>query len=466
MSQDVRGTDRLGRMAGRAVAVALLGTGLAACQDSQLAGSGRGYRPISSEMQALFVNKGTDAHKPMLIRTFKKEAELEIWKMRGDGKYVLVKTFPMCRWSGQLGPKTREGDRQVPEGFYSITPGQMNPNSSYYLSFNVGYPNALDKTLGHTGGLIMVHGACSSAGCFSMTDAQIADIYAVARESFGGGQRAIQMESFPFRMTAENLAKHRLDPNIGFWKNLKEGSDHFEVTKTEPAVGVCGRKYVFNATAPGGMDAGSPCPALKQDPEIKELVAEKQRDDDRKVAELVEKGVQPIRTVYADGGQHPDFANRSGDVSRPDALAAGATEIAMAEPKVKSNVVKVAAAKAEKAKAGGASELAKAESTAPKAPDMTPTATAYAAPAHDSKSSAATSTIANWMGFKKDEPKAVEPPPVEPVTASVPVPPKRGAAAKPQVPATKPQASLTNQPFYGAGHPAAKDFVALQPVRP
>lgn len=464
MSQDVRGTDRRGEAAARVVAVALLGAGLAACQDAQMAGNTRASRPISSEMQALFVNKGTDAHQPMLIRTFKKEAEFEIWKMRGDGKYVLVKTFPMCRWSGQLGPKVREGDRQVPEGFYSITPGQMNPNSSYYLSFNVGYPNALDKTLGHTGGAIMVHGACSSAGCFSMTDAQIADIYAVARESFGGGQRAIQMESFPFRMTAENLAKHRLDPNIGFWKNLKEGSDHFEVTKTEPAVGVCGRKYVFNATAPGGMDAGSPCPALKQDPEIKELVAEKQREDDRKVAELVEKGVQPIRTVYADGGQHPDFASRSGDVSRPDALAAGATEIAMTDPKVKSNVVKVAAAK-DKAKAGAASELAKAETVAPKAPDMTPTATAYAAPAQDSKSSAATSTIANWMGFKKDEPKAVEPPAVEPVTASVPVPPKRGATAKPPAPPTKPQASLTNQPFYGASNPAARDFVALEPVR-
>ena len=115
--------------------------------------------------------KGTNQPAPILIRTYKKEAELEIWKMKADGQYALLKTYPMCRWSGQLGPKTREGDRQVPEGFYTITPGQMNPNSNYYLSFNVGYPNAYDRALGRTGGDIMVHGICSSAGCFSMTDA-------------------------------------------------------------------------------------------------------------------------------------------------------------------------------------------------------------------------------------------------------------------------------------------------------
>ena len=161
-------------------------------------------------------DKGTKQRAPILIRAYKKEAELEIWKMKDDGRYTLLKTYPMCRWSGQLGPKTREGDRQVPEGFYTITPGQMNPNSNYYLSFNVGYPNAYDKAHDYTGGDIMVHGVCSSAGCFSMTDQQIAEIYAIARDSFGGGQHAIQMQSLPFHMTAENLAKYRLDPNIEF----------------------------------------------------------------------------------------------------------------------------------------------------------------------------------------------------------------------------------------------------------
>ena len=124
----------------------------------------------------------TTPSSPTLIRTYKKEAELEIWKMKSDGQYALLKTYPMCRWSGQLGPKKREGDMQVPEGFYTIAPGQMNPNSHYYLAFNVGYPNAYDRAYGRTGGNVMVHGVCSSAGCFSMTDEQVADIYAIARE--------------------------------------------------------------------------------------------------------------------------------------------------------------------------------------------------------------------------------------------------------------------------------------------
>ena len=144
--------------------------------------SARSLRPIPQQTLAQMEALGTTASSPTLIRTYKKEAEFEIWKMKSDGQYALLKTFPMCRWSGQLGPKLREGDHQVPEGFYTITPGQMNPNSAYYLSFNVGYPNAFDRAWDRTGGTIMVHGICSSAGCYSMTDAQIAEIYAIARE--------------------------------------------------------------------------------------------------------------------------------------------------------------------------------------------------------------------------------------------------------------------------------------------
>jgi murein L,D-transpeptidase YafK len=152
----------------------------------------------------------------------------------------------------------------------------MNPNSNYYLSFNVGYPNAYDRAFGRTGGTIMVHGACSSAGCFSMTDQQIAEIYAIARESFTGGQREIQMQSYPFHMTAENLAKHRLDPNIDFWKQLKNGSDHFEVTKTEPQVGVCAKHYVFG-TEEKNLSATEACPALHRDETVEAEVGPNSR---------------------------------------------------------------------------------------------------------------------------------------------------------------------------------------------
>ncbi len=346
------------RAASRLAALALVVSAsamLAACDETGggglgMAGSVRASHPLSPEMVALMEKKGVTKESPVLIRTFKKEAEFEIWKMKPDGQYALLRTYPMCRWSGQLGPKVREGDRQVPEGFYKITPGQMNPTSAYYLSFNVGYPNAFDRSWNRTGGSIFVHGACSSAGCFSMTDKQIDEIYGVARDGFAGGQQAIQMQSYPFHMTAENMAKYREDPNIGFWKQLKEGADNFEVTKQDVQVGVCARHYVFNAAPAGGgrFEPSAACPALKHDGGIQADVAERARKDDAKVAELIAGGQAAVRTVYSDGGQNAEFAKANlADVSRPEAIAAGPTDW-LVEPKGKkvSPVVKVAAAKA------------------------------------------------------------------------------------------------------------------------
>jgi murein L,D-transpeptidase YafK len=325
--QDFARAKRLVRMA---AATGFAGM-LAACQQAEsIDDEARAYHPIPQATLDLMATKGATEMSPVLIRTFKKEAEFEVWKMGADGRYVYIKTFPMCRWSGQLGPKTREGDRQVPEGFYSIGPGQMNPNSHYYLSFNVGYPNAYDRAHGDTGDDIMVHGICSSAGCFSMTNQQMDEIYAIAREAFDGGEREIQMESFPFHMTAENLAKYRLDPNMPFWKQLKMGSDYFDVSHQEPKVGVCGGRYVFNKVAAEGakLDSTAPCPALKDaDPEVTAEVAAKERQDDLQVAALIAKGTPAVRLVYQDGGQNPVFADRVADVSRPDALAQGPVEV-------------------------------------------------------------------------------------------------------------------------------------------
>lgn len=314
---------RVAGLAAAGLAAALLaGCDEGGSGDLGMASSVRASHQLSPQMLALMDKKGVAQNSPILIRTFKKEAEFEIWKMKSDGRYVHLKTFPMCRWSGQLGPKMREGDRQVPEGFYKITPGQMNPQSQYYLSFNVGYPNAYDRAQGASGGSIFVHGACSSAGCFSMTDAQIDQIYAVAREAFNGGQQAIQMQSYPFRMTAEHLAKYRNDPNIAFWQQLKEGSDNFEISKQDVNVGVCGRHYVFNVTTPASrLDPSSPCPALQHDG-IQDEVAKRQVEDEAKISKLI--GSTPaVRTIYADGGQNPMFfAQRLDNVSRPEALVA------------------------------------------------------------------------------------------------------------------------------------------------
>ncbi len=304
------------------------GVALAGCDD-QYSGSGRSLTPIPAKTLALMSQIGSDANSPVIFRAYKKEAEFEIWKQKSDGQYALLKTYPMCRWSGQLGPKKREGDRQVPEGFYTIAPAQMNPNSHYYLSMNVGYPNAYDRAWEREGGDIMVHGICSSRGCFSMTDPQIAEIYAIARDSFNAGQRQIQFQSFPFRMNAENLAKFRYDPNIAFWKELKNGADHFEVTKAEVPVTVCNRHYAFGARTEGETGAREACPKLLRDPDTESAVAEKAGKDEAQVAEFVAKGVKPIMLVYDDGGQHPDFAGKI-ETSRPDALNAGPREIALA----------------------------------------------------------------------------------------------------------------------------------------
>ena len=149
--------------------------------------------PLSREMTAELERKQMPTESPILIRIFKEEAELEVWKQDKTGRFALLTTFPICRWSGDLGPKIKEGDRQAPEGFYSITPGLMNPDSQFYLAFNMGYPNAFDRSLGRNGAHLMVHGDCSSRGCYAMTDEQIAEIYALARESFFGGQKALSL---------------------------------------------------------------------------------------------------------------------------------------------------------------------------------------------------------------------------------------------------------------------------------
>ena len=301
--------------------------GLTACSsENRGTVSARAYTPIPQETLSAMASIGSDRNAPVLIRAYKKESEIEVWKLAKTGQYGLMKTYPVCRWSGQLGPKTREGDRQVPEGFYTITPGQMNPNSALWLSFNVGYPNAMERSLGRNGGDIMVHGTCSSRGCFAMTNEQMEEIYAVMREAFQGGQKSVQFQSYPFRMTAENLAKFRNDPNMPFWKNLKEGSDRFEVTKREPAVGYCGARYTF-----GASDAPE-CNQTVSDPAAA-AIAEKAREDDARVASLIASGLGPKRMSYADGDQNIVFKDpakkkllekwaAAGEFSRPEALSA------------------------------------------------------------------------------------------------------------------------------------------------
>jgi murein L,D-transpeptidase YafK len=259
--------------------------------------------------------KGMPSSSPILVRIFKEEAELEVWKQDSAGRFAHLKTYPICRWSGELGPKIKEGDRQAPEGFYNITPGLMNPHSNYYLAFNLGFPNAFDRAHDRTGAFLMVHGDCSSRGCYAMTDEQIEEIFALGRDSFSGGQKSFQVQAYPFRMTALNMAKHRNSPHMAFWRMLKQGYDHFEVTRQEPKVDVCEKRYVFNAESPTGgalsFNSRNRCPAYQVNPEIAAAVAEKTEKDERQFADYAARGTPTVAIrTGADGGMHPTFLAR------------------------------------------------------------------------------------------------------------------------------------------------------------
>jgi len=306
-------------LASAAIACAI---GLAGCQTDGMSPStsARAMAPLSPDMLALLEQKSMPKESPILVRIFKEEAELEVWKEDKTGRFALLKTYPICRWSGDLGPKVREGDRQAPEGFYAISPAQMNPQSAYYLSFNTGYPNAFDKALGRSGSQLMVHGDCSSRGCYAMTDEQIAEIYSLGRESFFGGQKSFQLQAYPFKMTPANMAKHRNNPNMPFWKMIKEGNDHFEVTKQEPKVDFCEKKYVFDAIKKPGatrdlvFDASAKCPDYGISDEIADAVREKQATDIAETARLIAKGTPVARiNTGIDGGMHRIFAARVPD---------------------------------------------------------------------------------------------------------------------------------------------------------
>ena len=183
---------------------------------------------------------------PVFIRIFKEEKQLELWA--DDGKqFRLFKTWAICKFSGALGPKLREGDGQAPEGFYFVPRARMNPRSRFHLSFNLGYPNAYDRARQRTGSALMVHGNCVSIGCYAMTDARIEEIYSLCDAALKNGQRFFRVHSFPFRMTEAKMKRHGKSKWISEWKNFKIGYDWFEKTKRPPNVTVSGEIYTFSA---------------------------------------------------------------------------------------------------------------------------------------------------------------------------------------------------------------------------
>ena len=184
---------------------------------------------------------------PLFLRIFKESNELELWMEPEPGaEFVLFQTYPICAWSGDLGPKLKEGDRQAPEGFYFVPPAQMNPESRYHLSFDLGFPNQFDQHHERTGSYLMVHGDCVSIGCYAMTDAAIEEIYTLAVAALGNGQSFFRVHAFPFRMSDDRMDD--IDESakwFDFWANLKEGYDYFDLLGRPPDVTVVDGKYQF-----------------------------------------------------------------------------------------------------------------------------------------------------------------------------------------------------------------------------
>jgi murein L,D-transpeptidase YafK len=222
--------------------------------------------PLQKDTMMLLGAKGMDAQAPIFIRIFKEESELELWKQRDDGRFYHFKTYPICNWSGDLGPKIRYGDRQAPEGFYRVAREQMNPDSKFHLAMNLGYPNAFDRAHQRDGNFLMIHGKCKSAGCYAMTDGLMEEIYAIARESFLGGNDGFQVHAFPFRMTRENMTRFASHEAYPFWLTIKEAYDYFELTRQLPTIAVCNRSYAVNVTLQRGdltrLDPAGRCPAF------------------------------------------------------------------------------------------------------------------------------------------------------------------------------------------------------------
>jgi len=436
-----------------ALIVFVLAAALGGCETDDLTQAGaRALKPLPAALVAEIEKRNMPRESPILVRIFKEEAELEIWKQDAEGRFALLKTYPICRWSGELGPKVKEGDRQAPEGFYTITPGQMNPSSNYYLAFNLGFPNAYDRANDRTGAFLMVHGDCSSAGCYAMTDEQIQEIYALGRDSFLGGQKSFQVQAYPFRMTPLNMARHRNNPYMAFWRMIKEGNDHFEVTKAEPHVDVCDKRYVFDARAPAnGFHPREKCPAYEVPEQIATAVKAKEASDERAFTEHVNRGVATVAVkTGTDGGMHPvflaklqskaafDFQNASRDVKAP-------------------------------------SGPLPANINPPRAPE--PEVTAFAAPASSrtaqpTESNSTLQTIGKWFGLGGSEPTAPATSAAAPaVPKPKPAPTQTTAALKPVAaptpaskPQPKPQTEIVQAPSQGALPQAGSQQPAPSPA--
>lgn len=209
--------------------------------------------PDVTRFDERLADKGLKLGDPVFIRIFKAESELEIWMRKGE-RYELFATYPICHWSGTLGPKLLEGDRQAPEGVYDVTKGLLHRAGRWNRALNLGFPNAFDRAKGRTGSYILVHGGCSSVGCYAMTNEVMNEIFALVERALLTGQESVPVHVFPFRMTPENLTAHAGNAWADFWQTLKPIYDAFEESRRPPEVALCENRYAVAAPEEGGPE--------------------------------------------------------------------------------------------------------------------------------------------------------------------------------------------------------------------
>jgi murein L,D-transpeptidase YafK len=224
---------------------------------------GLGYQlpgtPDLNRLDARLAAKGLKRGDPVFLRIFKSEMRLEVWMKRG-ARFLLFESYPICYWSGRLGPKLKTGDRQAPEGFYTVAKAQLNPNSQWHRSFNLGFPNLYDRAHGRTGSFLMVHGGCASIGCYAMTNGVVAEIWDLITAALDSGQLRFGVHVIPFRLTQGRLNAYAGEPWAAFWQELRPGFELFEQTHVPPEISLCEGKY---AVRPGRPEDASPS-ALRQ----------------------------------------------------------------------------------------------------------------------------------------------------------------------------------------------------------
>ncbi|MFP1886546.1 peptidoglycan meso-diaminopimelic acid protein amidase [Lonsdalea quercina] len=186
---------------------------------------------------------------PVYIQIFKEERLLELYAKIGTD-YRLVQSYPICKYSGGLGPKRVEGDMKSPEGFYQVDLHQLKPDSRFHRAINVGFPNEYDRAQGYSGRYLMIHGECVSVGCYAMTNQYIDEIYTYVERALLNGQAKVELAIYPFRMTDKNLQRHRNSTYANFWQQLQPGYAYFNQHHQPPAVTVFNGQYMVNQATP------------------------------------------------------------------------------------------------------------------------------------------------------------------------------------------------------------------------